>query len=80
MTQDEFDLWIAYRQKNGPMNAARYYDRPAALVAYMINRANGGKAEFSDFMPKYGKEEKNAEPTLEEFLQSFPGVKIGKRG
>lgn len=51
MSQREYNGWLAYRRKWGPMNHMRLVDRPAALISLMLNRVNGGHAEITDFMP-----------------------------
>jgi hypothetical protein len=51
MSQVEFNGWLAYRRTWGPMNFVRRCDRPAALISFMMNRANGGHAELSDYQP-----------------------------
>lgn len=78
ITYKEFELWLQYRAKYGPLNPVRRYDHGAALVASQINNAHGGKARPVDFMP-YGKED---EPlSINEFIAATfgNGVKIGKR-
>lgn len=77
MPANEVRVWMAYRQKYGPMNDVRRYDRPAALLGSILSRAFGGKAKQADLMP-FGQEEK--ETTINDVVASFgPGVKIGKR-
>ncbi len=55
MSLKEFNIWLAYRHKNGPMNDIRRYDRPAALITSALSQVHGGKARQEDFMP-WGKE------------------------
>ena len=75
MTLNEFRVWLAYRQKYGPMNDVRRYDRPAALLGSILSHANGGKTKMADLMP-WGKETK--EPTLDDLIGAIGGVKIGR--
>lgn len=53
----EFQAWMQYRAKHGPLHTQPHIEHAAALVAYMISstvpRAKGKKGpEFSDFLPK----------------------------
>lgn len=80
MTVAEVGVWVAYRQKHGPMTDARRYDRPAAVLGSILSHAYGGKAKPIDFMP-WGKENSSdKEPTLDDIITAMGGVKIGKRG
>ena len=50
-------------------------DNGFALIAMLINRGLGGKAEISDFL-QYGKEEQDEVMTDPmEFIKMFSGVK-----
>jgi hypothetical protein len=60
MSAAEFSRWIAYRNAYGPMDDRRVYDRPSAMLAMVVNRAIGGDAKLSDFLP-YGKPEKDSD-------------------
>jgi hypothetical protein len=51
MSNREFNGWLAYRKKWGPLNPMRRFDRPAALISVMLNHAHGGKAEMTDYLP-----------------------------
>lgn len=51
MPLSEFTDWQAYVDLNGPITDRRRYDHPAALVAWMVQRAQGGKAQLADFLP-----------------------------
>lgn len=55
MHQDEYMSWLAYRNKRGPLNQMMRNDNGFALIAMLINRGLGGKAEITDFL-QYGKE------------------------
>ena len=75
MSLNEFRVWVDYRNKYGPMNDVRRYDRPAALLGNILSQAHGGKAKMKDFLP-WGKDER--EPTLEDLIGAIGGVKIGR--
>lgn len=85
----EYELWCRYRQKYGPLNPVRMYDRAGAMVATQINNAHGGKAKPQDFIP-FGNdvnEEQDFNPDNDVKLliqsgakiQSDRQVKVGKR-
>lgn len=54
MSYAEMQTYRAYTEKNGPLSVLRMYDRPAAVIAYMLARVNGNDVKFSDYMP-FGK-------------------------
>lgn len=77
----EYLLWCKYREKYGPLNPVRMYDRGAAIIAAMVNNAHGGKAKPDDFIP-YGKaQEEESEIDISEYIKAAFGgkVNIGKR-
>lgn len=43
--------WMTYIQQNGPLNLGIRIERGIALLATVLNRVHGGKAEFSDYLP-----------------------------
>lgn len=47
----EFMAWLAYRRKRGPLNLSTRMDHGFALIATLITRGLGGKAEMTDFLP-----------------------------
>ncbi len=57
------------------MNDVRRFDRPAALLSYIVQKIMGGKNRMEDFMP-FGKEEKDA--SLEDIISALGGVNRGK--
>ena len=61
MSSAEFVRWIEYRQRNGAMDDRRTHDRPAALVATVVAKVFGGKAQMEDFMPY---KQQQDEPTI----------------
>ena len=42
---------MTYIQQNGPLNLGIRIERGIALLATVLNRVHGGKAEFSDYLP-----------------------------
>lgn len=53
----EFQAWMQYRAKHGPLHTQPHIEHAAALVAYMVSstvpRGKGQRgAEYSDFLPK----------------------------
>lgn len=49
MPASEFCEWLAYVELYGPLDYARRYDYPAALVSWMQGRTASG--EVDDFLP-----------------------------
>ena len=80
LTQPEYLLWWAYREKYGPLNPVRMYDQGAAYIAAQVNRGNGGKATPLDFMPFAPRpKESDVIETAEQFIAAVGGnVKIGR--
>ncbi len=50
MSASEFANWVAYVDDNGPLDLQRRYDEPAALIAWAVQAAQGGKAKLEDFL------------------------------
>lgn len=76
----EFNVWIRYRTKYGPMNPVRRYDMGPAIVASMISRVNGRRASALDFLP-YGKDpEPDVDVDEDGFLAALAGrAKDGRK-
>lgn len=53
MTSAEFTDWVAYSEISGPINYRRRYDQPAALLAWITQGVQGGKAAMADFLPNF---------------------------
>lgn len=51
MTFAEAQQWLSFIQRRGPMDMGARMETGFALLATMINHANGGKAKMRDFMP-----------------------------
>jgi hypothetical protein len=50
MPMDEFGAWFAYVELHGPVDYRRRYDEPAAMLTYVTQKIQGGKAELKDFL------------------------------
>ncbi|MDR0259623.1 MAG: hypothetical protein LBE51_13640 [Acidovorax sp.] len=53
----EFQAWMQYRAKHGPLHTQSHIEHAAALVAYMVSstvpRGKGQRGpEYADFLPK----------------------------
>lgn len=79
ITEAEYELWLRYRYKFGPMNMIRMYDRPAALLSTIISNVYGGKRKPDDFLP-YGKEDEDVVLEADDFVNLLvsTGAKIGR--
>jgi hypothetical protein len=51
LSHEETLKWQAYMEKRGPLDLGLRMEMGFALIAWMINRALGGKAEIEDFTP-----------------------------
>lgn len=52
MTHADVQMVRQYTAQHGPLSPARMYDRPAALLAYIVQSAIGEKPKsIADFMP-----------------------------
>lgn len=51
MSYSEALMWSAFIKKRGSLHVGMRIENGVALLAVMINRALGGKAEMTDFMP-----------------------------
>ena len=52
MTYADVQTARQYTAKHGPLSPARMYDRPAALIAYLISKTSGNDPKsIADFMP-----------------------------
>lgn len=83
LSWNEYELWLRYRAKYGPLNPTRKHDLGFAVLNANINNMFGGKAKWKDFI-FWGKDDKqDDEPkslTIQNVLSAFGGkVKIGKR-
>lgn len=71
MTYAEFRDWMRYREKVGPLNHLQRADYRTALLASVVNRSMGGRAEITDFLPDY--DQTPASP--EDVFRLFTGAK-----
>lgn len=67
--------WMAYVRQSGPLSLSARMERGFALLATMLSRVNGGKAEIADFMPSWGPEEAPPEATPQDILSLLQAVK-----
>lgn len=51
MSHAEFFAWCTYIQKRGSLNFGQRLEQGVALLASVVNRSAGGKAQMSDFLP-----------------------------
>lgn len=79
MSLREIHVWLAWRNKYGPMNDVRRHDRGPAILASILSHAHGGKAKPSEFMPFGMVQEDEKELSVEDLITAFGGVEIGKR-
>lgn len=49
--------WAAYIKQRGALNQGMRIEAGFALLAMMLSRVHGGKAEMADFMPHFDKPE-----------------------
>lgn len=73
ITHDEFLLWVDYIRKRGSLNVGLRLESGFALLATMVNRALGGKAQMTDFTPHLDKQEPKGMTSPEEFMRIFGG-------
>lgn len=73
MTFAEFRGWLVFRHMRGSLFVGNRLETGFALVASMISRAFGGKAEQIDFMPHADK----PSASLNDVLKEFGGVRRG---
>lgn len=50
LSDHELRAWITYRRLRGSLNPVRATEHAAAVVAFSINRSNGGNVPFEDFL------------------------------
>jgi hypothetical protein len=71
MTYAEAVQWVKYMHKRGTINAGMRVEASLAVLSTQVNRALGGKAEFSDFAPHW---EKPA-PKLDDVAKLFGAIR-----
>lgn len=64
----EFLAWAAYRRKYGTLHPGMRLEHAAALVATVVNRMGGGKAEMKDFMPHFEEQPLTLEEAMEQWV------------
>lgn len=60
-------MWETYIKKRGSLNVGMRLEQGFALVAFQINRANGGKAELKDFMPHFDEREVSLDEAMRDW-------------
>jgi hypothetical protein len=73
MSASEFASWLAYVEDNGPLDLQRRYDEPAALIAWAVQAAQGGKAKLEDFLRF---KHKNQHSSIDNAIAKLFGVKV----
>jgi hypothetical protein len=63
--------WQEYLRRHGSMNIGMRLEAGFALIAMVINRALGGHATLTDFMPHY----EQPEATIEDVMSMLAGKK-----
>lgn len=66
----EANQWAAYLNQRGSINQGLRIEAGFALLAMILSRVNGGKAEVSDFMPHFDKQEPE-EASIEDVFSMF---------
>ncbi|WP_440061658.1 phage tail assembly protein T [Pseudomonas syringae] len=62
--------WMDFEQSNGSLDVGERLDHGFALASMMVNWSAGGKAKYSDFLPKHGQaEEEQVEDDPQAALQ-----------
>lgn len=79
MTYAEALQWSAYIKKRGSLNAGLRLEAGFALLATMLSRAHGGKADMDDFMPHFDKPEANIEDVFNMLKKAWGEQKGAKR-
>jgi hypothetical protein len=63
--------WQSYIERRGNLNIGMRLEAGFALIAMVINRALGGNASLTDFMPHY----EQPEATIEDVMSMLAGKK-----
>lgn len=64
LTYDEVLDWSAYIKQRGQINIGQRLEIGFALLAMLIIKSNGGKADMEDFMPHFDKAEADIESVM----------------
>ncbi len=75
MTASELASWLAYVEDNGPLDLQRRYDEPAALVAWTVQAAQGGKSKIGDFL-RYKHKNHNQHSSIDNAIAQIFGVNL----
>lgn len=60
-------MWMEFARMRGTLHTGMRLERGFALLAWMVNQAAGGKAEFKDFAPHFDE----AEVSLGEAMKTW---------
>lgn len=74
ITYAEFQDWVTFRKMRGSLFTGNRLESGFGLLAYMVNRAVGGKAEMIDFLPHADREESD----LQDVINILNGARRGK--
>lgn len=66
---------MAYVRQTGTLNLGTRIEQGFALLATVLNRVNGGKAELSDFLPNRGTEPEQDVATADDIMRLLQSVK-----
>lgn len=75
LTYPEAISWMAYVRQTGSLNLGKRIEQGFALLATVLNRVNGGQAEFSDFLPDREPRPEPAEATADDIMRLLQSVK-----
>ena len=76
MSYAEAVQWVEYMRRRGSLNVGQRVEAAIAVLSTQVNRALGGKAEFSDFAPHWDQ----PEPQLEDIAKLFGAVRRSDNG
>lgn len=84
MTSREFNTWLSYRAKYGPLNPVRMYDQMGAIVASTVYNAHAKKpSKPTDFMPYHKAKDNDGDEVVdaEQFIKilELSGAKRGRQ-
>lgn len=74
MTYAESQDWAEYIRRRGSLNTGRRLEYGFAMIAMMINRAQGGNKEMSYYMPHH-QEPEEGEAEIEDVMRILGGGK-----
>ncbi|MCK8669302.1 hypothetical protein M1M11_30945 [Pseudomonas azerbaijanoccidens] len=75
LTYPEAISWMSYVRQTGSLNLGKRIEQGFALLATVLNRANGGSAELSDFLPIRDVEQESVVGTADDIMRLLQSVK-----